>query len=390
MFVSDQATNKSNMITSSFEVETDIVHFSYTNSNNVMYARYQNLAWTSETVAANAGGITYDDRTSLQLDESGDPYVSFKVNDGTNTALKYRYRSSANNWSTETPVQTLANTSSMDTGLFNEIAINALPTIVTAYIAGSGSSYGFYMSTGSGSRQVTGSSGQFTDAAVAIAPSTIFGLTAQSGALKIVNMGIASSTISSLPSGCTSVQKVSAVAKNDNTISVAIVCSMATSCGVYYGDITYSAGSFSSPGAWTTVGTIKSSSCSGLADSERPSIMVDRQNSNAIGIAWGSQVASQCVNPSTTCLNFWTNRSGSGVNTQVAGGGAAYSEQSLAFDSFGRAYIVYKDSSSFMLGTNNSGSWVTSSISNLGGGLSAIGHVGITGMRGRGTTSSGK
>jgi hypothetical protein len=390
MFVSDQATNKSNMITSSFEVETDIVHFSYTNSNNVMYARYQNLAWTSETVAANAGGITYDDRTSLQLDNSGTPFVSYKVNDGTNTSFRYSSRNGANSWATASTVQTIASATSTDVGNFNEIAINTLPRLISAFIGRVNSDYGLYMGVNTndgGASQIAGSPGQFTDAAVAVGPSsnTLFAAAAQSGTLVMVAKDTATATIpaANLPSGC-SVQKVSAVAKSDSVVSVALVCSFASSCGVRYADITYSGGTFTAPASasWTSVGTIKSSSCAGLADSERPTIMVDRQNSNAVGIAWESQGG-------TNYVNFWTNRSGSGVNTQVVSGASAFSEQSLAFDSFGNAYIAYKDGNTFRIVTNNNGSWVSSTAVS-GGGLSAIGSIGINGMKGRGNTTSGK
>ena len=390
MFVSDQATNKSAMITSSFEVETDTIHFSYTSSNNVMYARYQGLAWTTETVAANAGGITYDDRTSLQLDNSGTPFVSYKVNDGTNTSFRYSSRNGSNSWATATPVQTIASATSPDVGNFNEIAINASARLVSAFIGRLSADYGLFMGVNAndgGFSQIAGSPGQFTDAAVAVGPSsnTFFSAAAQSGTLVMVVKDGTPVTIpaANLPAGC-SVQKVSAVAKSDSVISVALACSLASSCTVSYADITYSGSTFTAPASasWTSVGTIKSSSCAGLADGERPTIMVDRQNSNAVAIAWQSQGG-------TNYVNFWTNRSGSGVNSQVVSGASAFSEQSLAFDSFGKAYIAYKDGNTFRIVTNNNGSWVSSTAVS-GGGLSAIGSIGITGMKGRGNTMSGK
>lgn len=390
MYVSDSAGNRTNLISGSFEVETDTVHFSFTDNSGVKYARYENLIWTSETVSQGVG--TYDPRSSLQVDASGNPYVSFRTLNGSTSSVRYNYRSGGNWVEGDSPQ---SSSSSPDVGLFNELTLNG-GDVLLGFIgqSGSASTYGFYfIDPYSTARPATGTSGQFTDVAVTSTASTKFALTAHSGALKISSGG-ASTTIPTdrLPSNC-NVQKVSSVAKSTSVLSVALGCVISTSnsCAVYHGDISWDAGSntYTAPlsNNWTLVGTIKASSCTTMADELRPSIMVNRLNSNSVAIAW--------TNLDNNSLNYWSNESGSINNHPILTGTTSISEQSIAIDKAGKSYIVYKDGNDIWVTTNNkragfsnTNAWTTTRI--IEGGVTGVGTIGITGMRGRGHTTTGQ
>ena len=403
MTVTDAALNVTT-ISGQFEVETDTVHVSWTDSNGVKYARYENLAWTTETVGS--GGGTYDGRTSLQLDGSGVPYVSFKLNDGTNTSLRYRKRASANSWSTgETTVATAANSTSTDLGAFNELAIITQQSRIQAAYFGMDSSSIFGLTNiGSVYNQIPGAASAFTDMTigVGIVSSTnepVYSVAAQSGLLKIVKKDATPATLT-LPASCANVSKVSAANKDDNTIGLAIAClDTGNTCSVYYGDVVYTSSSdtYSGPtasgaGSWTTVGTIKSSGCTSntLTDDDRPSIMVDRQStSKAVSIVWDDQSNKQ--------LNRWTNESGSGVNTTILTGATSIAQQTVALDQLGKAYIIYKDGDALKYVTNNgritgayTNVWSSPSTIVSGTSITGVGTISITGMKGRGNFTGGK
>jgi hypothetical protein len=396
MTVTDVALN-STSINGQFEVETDTVHVSWTDSNGVRYGRYENLAWTTETVVGSGG--TFDGRTSIQVDGST-PVVSFKVNDGTNTAFKYRRRASANSWTTETTVNSFANATTTAVGSFNELAINSFPRMVSAFFGYDGSDYGLYLGLqGSpGLAQITGAASTFTDMAIAVGPATtadpVFAAVAQSGQLRILRRDQSSATLT-LPTSCASVSRLSAAAKDDSTISLAIACQMSGNiCSVFYGDVTYVSATnvFTGPSAagWTSVGTIRSSGCNSntLTDDDRPSIMVDRQNGGRVSIAWNSQ---------GTTLNHWTNESGSNANTVILTGTTSVTQQTVALDALGKAYIIYKDGDALRFVTNNgraSGVFTnvwSSPVSIVSGtSITGVGTVGISTMKGRGNFTGGK
>lgn len=398
MTVTDAALNVTN-ISGQFEVETDTVHVSWTDSNGIRYGLYDNLAWTTETVAS--GGGSYDGRTSLQVDGSGASFVSFKVNDGTNTSLRYRKRTAANTWTTETMVNSYANSTTPDVGLYSELAINSYPRMLTAFFGFDGTDYGLFIgvSSSQGVSQIIGTSAQFTDMALAVGPAStadpVFSAVAVGGQLKILKKDSAASTLT-LPTNCANVSRVSAAAKDDSTISLAIACqSSGNSCSAYYGDVTYTSGTntFTGPsaGSWTTVGTIKASSCdtNTLTDDDRPSIMVNRQNAGKVSIVWNDQT--------NKTLNHWTNESGSGVNTLILTGTTSMGQQTIALDQLGKAYIIYKDGDALKYITNNGRAtglytnvWSSASTIVSGTSITGVGTIGITGMKGRGTFTGGK
>jgi hypothetical protein len=348
-----------------------------------------------------SGGGTYDGRTSLQVDGSGAPFVGFKVNDGTNTSARYRKRTAANTWTTETNVNSYANSTTSDVGLYSELAINSFPRMLTAFFGFDGADYGMFIGVNAsqGVSQIIGTSAQFTDMAIAIGPAStadpVFAAVAVGGQLKILKKDSAASTLT-LPTNCAYVSRVSAAAKDDSTISLAIACQASgNSCSAYYGDVTYTSGTntFTGPAAgfWTTVGTIKASGCNTntLTDDDRPSIMVDRQNLGKVSIVWNSQ--------STNQLNHWTNESGTGLNTPILTGTTSIGQQTVALDQLGKAYIIYKDGDALKYVTNNgrgtglyTNVWSTPSTIVTGTSVTGVGTISITGMKGRGNFTGGK
>ena len=403
MYVYDVSLNKSAVITGSFEIETDIIHVSWTETTNDIRYGFKNqaAAWAVETVETSAN--TYNSRTSLAIDNAGLPYISYSVNDGTNTYMQYRKRTATNDWTTTYSQNSAANATMAGIGSFNEMAISAAATVYSSFFGYNGSIGGLSLGTDAASSTPTITdtlATNFMDMALAVGASgsqyqVVSQLVSAKYVLKIINAGTNLSGTVTLPTNCDQAPYVSAFAKtSDTVIGLATVCVMSNdnTCHAYYGEATYTgSGANFTYSAWTDIGTVKAATCvlGDLSESDRPSIVYDRQNSNKVSVAWRDQVNNQ--------IKRWTNESGSNANETVLTGSGTIGQQTIALDALGKSYIVYQDGDSVRFVTNNSrvvgnytGGWSTPAVIATGTTITGIGSVGITGMKGRGNTTNGQ
>jgi hypothetical protein len=406
MYTYDTAGNKSGMSGRSFEIESDVLHISWTDNGGVKYStKSGNGNWSVAETVANIG--TMDSRSSLVVNNSGAAIVGFQYDDGTQSHYTYRRRVGANNWFV--PGSTLISTaSSFKTGLFGEIALN---NQTTAKIFAS--SYGYIDNDGAEGLVLTDSSGskQLRVATVAATPSGLRDtnmtvdaannpyvvasvLSGTNYRLKVDNSVAGVTADLSLPTSCADAPYVSSFARSSGVIGMAIACRMSNdnSCRVWWGETTYTS-NFSAP-TWTQVGIIKASSCvlSDLTPYERPSITYDRLNSNRVSIAW--------IDRTNKTLNRWSNENnGTGANEMILTmtGTGNVGQPSIALDRTGKSYIVYQDGSKLRLVHNNArpngnfiGSWSSATANEITtGAITGLGNIGITGMRGRSNTLNG-
>ena len=412
MYAYDVALNKTGLISRSFEVETDVIHVSWTDSGGIKYGqKNRTSSWTTETVDTGVG--TYNPRTSLALDNNDLPYVSYSVNDATSTHMRYRKRTSANTWvATANPVNTAANATMSGVGSFNEIGFSSANNNVLALFFGYDASatpsarQGLIdsnnLALNANGVQIDGANAEsFKDMAFAVGTSNSrYGVASlKSGSnwiLKIQNLSTGYGGTVSLPANCADAPYVSAFAKNnDNVISLAIACRMSNdnTCRAQYGEATYtgSGPNFFTYSDWIDMGMIKSTSCevNHLTAADRPVVVYDRVN---------RIVSAVYRNQSTRQIIRWTSESGSNVAEPVLTGSGDVGFQSIAVDKTGKSYITYLDGAALRWVTNNArvsgtftGGWT--SISNTiesGTGITGVGTIGITGMKGRGNTTNGQ
>lgn len=93
-----------------------ISYYDLTNGN-LKYARYDGMAWNIQTVDGDYPGIDVGGHTSLVLDSSGQPHITY-VNSSTNIMLKYTHYNGAS-WVTQT-----IDAGPNDVGLYNSIVLD--------------------------------------------------------------------------------------------------------------------------------------------------------------------------------------------------------------------------------------------------------------------------
>jgi hypothetical protein len=416
MYVSDSAGNRTNMISGSFEVETDTIHIAWKDSGGIKYSRKDNISsWSSsETVSTGAG--TYLDRTSLAVDNTNVPVVSYAFDDGSESDMRFKRRTSGV-WGTSEVAGGLIGTADSATqpnnGMFGEIALTGgnatnggiVNTVFLGYDSGGdqGLRFGSNASAGLATYLLT-TAALTKDMAIASGPgstSPLYGVATVSDgtnySIQIMRKDQFAKTLNR-PSGCANAQYVSAVAKSDTTISLAFACHMTNnSCSTFYGDITYnsSTNEYTTPGTWTTVGTIRSSSCSAttLTSNDRPSIMIDRQKSNNVSIAWIDRTGANDI------VKRWSNENSNDNENVVTASGIG--QAVIGLDASSKSYIIYTQGTDVKFLTNNSraasavnGGWTggiagSSDPATIATGVNAISNIGLTGMKGRGNITSG-
>lgn len=396
MFVSDQASNKSNMITSSFEVETDTIHVSWTDSAGVNYGRKDN---TGNFAGTNiASGSTYTSRTSLAINGSNFPGVSYQQVNGANSAMLFK-EANAGGWGSETSVLTSSN-SSLVVGAFNDIAYNGSDVNLSyrGFATTNLRLFGYALTENKSINLNFNEAnmGVITDTSTTVASDgTQYALVASAANLYLTDYST-TPRIVNRPSGCSRAVYTSTMFKSGSTFGAAIACVMSdSSCKVHFAEITFNTTSMAP--SWQDLGTIMSSGCSvgALSEGDKPSLVIDRISS---GTPWSAV----WVNRSTAThqLIRWSQEiptATSATRTEVVQEGASLSYPSVAVDRFGLSYVVYKDSSSVIMKTNNS----RDNAQKIGGwsggtstytipattGVTGVGNIGITGMRGRSNTS---
>ena len=406
MYTYDVARNKSSMSSTSFEIETDSLHVSWTDNGGIKYATRSGVgSWIVETVA-NIG--TMDARTSLAVNKDGAALVAFQYDDGSQAYYTYRRRTGANSWlAPSNPL--ITNPSAYKTGLYGEIALNNANSSNPKIFA---SSYGYEPDSAAEGLMLTDSTGskQLRISTSAVTPTGVNDssitldvnntvyivasvLNGSNYGLKIDNPAQGTTADVTLPSSCQDAPYVSAFARGAGVVGMAIACRMSNdnSCRIYWGESTYASFAFSFS-SWTQVGIVKSSSCaqSDLTAYTRPSIVYDRVNNNRVSIAW--------VNKDNNTLNRWSNEnSGSAVTDPILTMNSSQAGQpSIALDKTGKSYVIYQDGDSVMMVTNNSrpsgaftGAWSTPSSIITGNGVQGLGNIGVTGMKGRSNTLNG-
>jgi hypothetical protein len=409
MYTYDVAQNKSTLISGSFEVETDTLHVSWKDNNGIQYGTKSGTgSWSTETVDSGVG--TYDSRNSVAVDNSGAPVVGYSVNDGTSTYMRYRKRTGVSTWAAAQTVNSAANSTMTGIGSFNEIAVGGTTTLYSVFFGYDSSAplQGLIGGTNAGIGAgvlISGTNATtFKDMAIAVGTSgsqygTVSWWNGTNWILKIANLGAQLVGTPTLPTNCTDAPYVSAFAKNSDTIiSMATTCRMSdNTCKAFYGEATYTGtGANFTYSAWTDLGVIKSATCavSDLTPESRPSVVYDRVNSK-VAVAFRDITNNQ--------IKRWTNESGSNATETVLTGSGTVGYPTIAVDktpsanSNGRSYIVYKDGDSVRFVTNNArtfntftGGWTSPATIVTGTTVTGIGNIGITGMKGRGNTTSGQ
>ena len=396
MYVSDLAGNKTGPITGSFEVETDTVHVSWTDSAGVNYGRKDNIGNFAGTNIAS--GSTYMSRTSLAINSSNFAGVSYQQVNGANSAMLFK-QASAGGWGAEISPITSSN-SSLVVGAFNEIAYNG-DDVNLSFRGFNGANlrlmgYAFEARKDNNLNFNEGNMGVITDTSTTIATDTTqYALVATSTNLYLTEFG-STPRIVNRPSGCSRAVYTSTMFKSGSIFGAAIACVMSdNSCKVHFAEITFNTTSMAP--SWQEIGTIMSSGCSigALTEADKPSLVIDRISS---GTPWSAL----WVNRSTAThqLIRWSQEIPTGTSatrTEVVQTGTSLSYPSIAVDRIGRSYVLYKDGTSVIMKTNNSrdnsqtiGGWsgATSTYTiPATTGVTGVGSIGITGMRGRSNTS---
>ncbi|MCX6125805.1 MAG: hypothetical protein NTV34_13815, partial [Proteobacteria bacterium] len=401
-YVVDVALNKSTAIAGSFEVETDTVHTSWTDANGVQYGRKPNIgAWSVETVDSGVG--TYNSRTSIGVDNSAQAVVSYSVDDASSTFMRYRKRTAVNTWSAAATINSAANATMAGIGSFNDIGIATTSTVYSAFFGYDSSTPGLVggvnSTVGTGIQISATAATDFKDMSMSIGTSNsqyavASRLVSSNYLLVIQNTGAGAGGTVTLPTNCTDATYVSTFAKNsDSVIGMATACVMNDgSCKAYYGEATYTgSGPNFTYSAWTLIGTIKASACTlaSLTAADRPTLVYDRQNSYKRSVAWRDQDNNQ--------IKRWTDESGSNANETVLTGVGTIGYPMIAYDKVGKSYVSYKDGDAVKFVTNNArtfgaytGGWSSPVAVVSGTTLIGIGGIGISGMKGRGNTTSGQ
>jgi hypothetical protein len=317
--------------------------------------------------------------------------------------MRYRNRTAPSTWAAASTVNSAANATRAGIGSFNDLAVFSTNSVVNAFFGFDGTNSGLLISQGTtaGSPLITEPSvNNIADMASTIGTSnTPYGAFSQlSGGnyiLKIANKATGLSGTVTLPTNCVSAPYVAAFAKNSDTvIGLAITCVMSNdnTCRVHYGEATYTgtAGNFTYI-SWTDIGTIKGATCTNanLSVNDRPSLAFDRQNSNRVSVAWRDQVNNQ--------IKRWSNESGSSTTETIVTGSGTVGSPAIALDKTGKSYVVYRDGTSVRFTTNNSrnlgsftAGWSTPVTISTPTTLNGVGHVGLTGMKGRGNITGGQ
>jgi hypothetical protein len=299
--------------------------------------------------------------------------------------------------------------SSGKTGLYADIALNNQGLLVSTSYGLKNSVQGMMVADSDGSTSVRDSTSAATpngvrDTSVTIAGSdnkTYSVASMLNGSnlyeLRILNRTAGSVTAIPFPTGCAEAPYASSFAYSDTQIGIAMACRMSSgACTVQYGLATFNTTNNTySYSTWLNIGTIKASSCvlSDLTEGHRPSLAINRPtsdngNSTVVGIVWTN--SSKQIQYSETILAPIVSTSTPTATTVATGTGTTVGQQTLSFDKFGKAYIVYQDDNSIMFTNNNSGTFRTPALISTASSpptVTGVGNIGITGMRGRGNTN---
>jgi hypothetical protein len=390
MYTYDTAKNKSTMSSTSFEIETDMIHVSWTDGGGIQYGKKDKLSnWVNSTVVT---GATYRTRSSLALNSNNSPVISYHSLSGSTSAM--RTAEYLNGSWTEThdaqPGQSSAN-ASVPVGDFNDLAINSTNTYYAVFRGIASNAFRQILVTNEPNQNAKNYStmGTITDMSLAISndDSQYTFFAAQNGLYWSNFLTTNPNTIGMPISGqttCSQAVYVSSMASTGTNLGLSVACIMSdNSCKAFFATSAFSGAV--NP-TWTELGTIMASGCSlgALSEGDRPSVVYDRVKAKW-SVAWLDKDAST--------IKRWSQEANGNENV-VSG---SVSEQTIAVDKAGKTYIIYKDGDTVKMITNNgrdaalsSGGWGSISTIISGSGVTGVGNIGISGMKGRSNTSGGQ
>lgn len=386
----------------SYEVESDVLHVSWTDSTGVRYAnKNKNSTWSAHTVASSATG-TFGSRTSLALNSTNAPAISYQFIDGANSSMRFRTSTLSGltpTWGTQrTPSS--STDSNVLAGAFNDISISGSSAPINVFFGLDGDGiadllYTIADNTNLGTRLFLQSAVRDVST-ITPASNYRYSVVTTSSGLQVIDLQASEIATLNMPSGCVDAAYSNAMASSLTQIGVATACVMAdNSCQVHFSSFTYNSAGITA--SWTPIGTILNASCSlnALTEGDRPAIVLDRIK-NEWSIAWTNRSASP------NQLMRWSQEIPTSINanrTEVVTSGTSIGEQTMAVDATGKTYIIYKAGDSIKVINNNArpdsakiGGWNTFLPSTNGqdeivngSTVTGIGSMGISGMRGRST-----
>ena len=404
LYTRDLAGNQSSCAQQIFTVETDTLHTSWLESSVVKYGLKTNTsAWATSTAASGAG--TYQGRTSVLVDPSGNPLISYSYNNGT-TDSYFRYsRWNGSSWAASAVQQT--STSNLNGGTLGESVVASTTFFHSGFYAldaASGAGVEYLKSKIADNAQISmaqafspGPSSSITDISAFVddQDKTYIAATSQYGSsyqVKVMETTSLNEALLALPAGCNDMPYVSGVSKKTGSSFVlAGLCVMSdATCKVWYGQVNYASPTFTLV-SWTNPLVVKTSACTvgSLTLANRPIIMQDKQlDKTAI-------VVKDITNNS---IVKWHNESGTWASENVVTGLTGTSGYPfIAYDQYSKSYVTYLNNSILYMIHNNgretglfTGGWNTATqISNTAG-MSGFGGISLTGLKGRGNYTGGK
>jgi hypothetical protein len=398
----DLAGNWSTCTPTTFSVETDTIHLSWFESGNVQYAKKATTsAWSVSTATT---GLTYQGRTSIAVDSSGNPAISYGTTNGTDSTYTYS-RWSGSAWTNHTLYTTLNNITGGRLGAL--VAASTTPTFQAGFIArDSGGSGALGVQTG-----ITTASNSFnnyqafadnglsySDVDIFIDSSNIRYTMATPSLSGVIRPVITeSSTFDTftplLPTDCTQMPYVSGVSRQSgSSFAIAGICVMAdSSCKVWHGQSTYTNTPSWTAMTWTNLGTARTSGCTlgNLTLAHRPSIMMDKQTDRATVVF--TDITNSKIVRSSFESGAWVNED---VKTALT---APFGSAFIAIDQYSKSYVSFQDNGILYMINNNgrehpatTGGWNTPVVISNTAGISGFASPAINGMKGRGNYTGGK
>ena len=434
MTAADVAGNTTTITAYSFEVETDTVHLAYTifdgaNTYAIKYGKWASGTWTTESVKSVSSG-SLDARTSLALDSSNQPYISYRYVNGTATTLYANGRTPT--WGSDITV--LSNASAA-VGKFPALALdssnlfwlsmqNTISSKDSIYLTQWDNSPACYTSctptTSGQNRDTSIAAAAYTnDTTLAIASSTGSDVAhyvysyynGTNWQLRYRQSTGGSTSYESVPldATCTDAKYAQVFVKptgtaNQDKIAMVYACvtnNANTPCKVFYTErtstnlATGANGALGTSVSWltaVTVGTMRATcSVANLTDAMRPSLTIDRQNASRYAhVAWYDYDNNKIKSSSNEASGTWN------AEDAVTGLTAGAGYPSIGVDTTGRSYITYYNNSGAYMVNNNaragaatSGSWSAASTISASQ-VIGVSSAGISGMLGRSYNGTGK
>jgi hypothetical protein len=374
----------------SFEVESSVLHASYTyyDSGTPIYElRHVKLQSGTATVTAVDDLVDpIKQRSSLALDAADKVHIAYQMYDGAFYDLYY-----AQNVGGAFAVELVdGGAANDDVGFANSIALESDDTVHMTHryyfddtvtpeerlTVSSGVTFGF---TTEGTPLEAGGGRTFVDSSTVLSSGDVAHVvyTYYDGANYILghranNGGWGSGIDETIANpSCDDIEYASAAMDSANKLHIAYTCvTSGGACEVFHAT--------NATGSWvhTDIGDIDTAGCSNAQVTElhRPTLAVD-----------GSDYVHAAYFDSENSDLYYTENSSSSFVGAVVNAAAGW-EPTLALDATGKAYIVYLDAgggaANLKLSTNNSGSWVTTTL-DASGKVTGVGDAAVNGVPGR-------